>query len=812
MKPLILIIFSFFIITISNAQTDTEFWFAAPEVTYAHSGDTPILFRIATGGQPATVTIDQPANLAFTPIVVTIPANSTISQDLSAYVSTIENLPPDQVLNYGLHIVSTTEITVYYEVNTANNPEIFPLKGRNALGTTFLTPFQTVWTNGNYNPAANSAFVIIATENNTTVTITPSQNIAGHTAGTSYTITLNKGQTYSGAAVGLTGPLHPSGTIITADKPIAVTVKDDSVQNGGSYDLMGDQLVPTDLIGTEYVVMRGYLYTNAGERVFILATQNNTDVLINGALTTTLSAGQTYAYAINIPVLYIQTTQPVYVLHVSGFGNEMGEALLPKITCSGSSAVSFIRSTSERFALNIVTHSGNEGNFTLNGSTTLVPASAFNPVPGTNGNWVAAQIEFLNIADIPVGGQSSLSNSSGIFQLGMINGGNSSGCRYGYFSSYSQINLGPNASVCPNDSAIIDAGIGYDSYLWSTGDTTQTIAIPNPGTYWVTVSGSGCTATDTIDVLPLTAPILTLGQDTAVCSQNDVVVLDAGSGFNTYLWNTGDTTQTVSVGPGTYIVTVTNAEGCSAPSSDSATVVINAAAITLANDTVCNPNALVTIDAGPGYTSYSWSNGADTQLINVLPGNYIVTVTNTTGCQDTAAVSIFVQPAVADFYNNLDTTITNVPIQFADSSQAGLGTITNWFWDFGDGSTFTGQNPQHAYTDTGLFTVSLIITNSEGCTDTITSEILVIELPVIVPNAFTPNGDGVNDVLVFGLLEQFNESKLWVYNRWGTLVYQSNNYKNNWDGGSHTAGVYYFILEVNNLGKQKFHGTVTMLK
>lgn len=817
MKKLLLLTFSLFTFSLFG-QTDNEFWFVAPEATLSH-GDSPIVIRMAALNQAATVTIDQPANLSFTPIVVNIPANSTNTVDLTAYIATIENKPANQVLNYGLHIVSTASITAYYEINTSCNcnPEIFALKGRNALGTEFFTPFQNFWSNGSYNPAAYSSFEIVATEDNTVITITPSQNITGHNAGIPFQITLNKGQTYSAAAVGLGPSEHLGGSYITSNKPIAVTIKDDSVANQGCRDMMGDQIVPTNIIGTEYIVMKGFLNANANEQVFILATQNNTDVFIDGSGTpaATLNIGQTFAYAITNPSTYITSSLPVYVLHASGFGCELASALLPPINCTGSQSVYFIRSTAEQFGLNIMIRSGNEGNFILNGSNTLVPSSAFTAVPGTNGDWVAAQIQY-NTTDVGVNTTSLLTNTSNVFHMGLINGDVSSGCRYGYFSNYGQLNIGPDVAVCPDSSAILDAGAGYESYQWSTGDTTQTIVMPTPGTYWVTVTKQGCTATDTVDIVQNPAPLITLNQDTIVCSPNAQVTLDAGNGYGSYQWNNGDTTQTTVVGPGVYIVVVTNQFGCASPSTDTANVVLNIPAPLLNQDTtICDPNGLINITAPAGFTNYQWSNGNQGQSIAVPPGSYYVTVTNQDGCQGVSidSIDITLSPIVAMFNNSLDTTLVGIPVLFMDSSAAGTGNLSTWAWDFGDGNTGTGPNPTHIYSDTGTYTVTMIVTNTDGCVDTFSVQVVVIELPVAVPDVFTPNGDGINDYLVFAGLEQYPGSKVWIYNRWGNLLYSSADYKNDWTGENHTSGVYYFILEVNNpAGVQKKHGTITILK
>ncbi|MFM7727154.1 MAG: IgGFc-binding protein, partial [Flavobacteriales bacterium] len=302
---------------------------------------------------------------------------------------------------------------------------------------------------------------------------TPTTAVIGHAAGVPYEITLNQGQTYSMAAQYTAGPDHPAGSFITSNKPIAVTIKDDSVGNGSCYDIMGDQLIPTDLIGTDYIVMKGFLYDGAGEAIYVMATQDNTDVFIDGSATpsATINTGQQWSYLLTNPSTFVTTSAPAYILHVTGEGCELAEAVLPPIECTGSRKVYFVRSVDGAFGVNIMTRTENIANFTLNGNATLIPAAAFNSVTGSAGEWMSTQILF-STANIPSEEFTVVENSTGLFHLGTINGGGG-GCRYGYFSDFGQSNpLEIDASFCEGDTISIQPNDDYLSYLWSTGDTT----------------------------------------------------------------------------------------------------------------------------------------------------------------------------------------------------------------------------------------------------------------------------------------------------------------------------------------------------
>ena len=269
-------------------QIDNEFWFVAPEVTSSHEDD-PIQMRIAAFDLPAEVELSMPANPGFVPIQVSVPAGGASTIVLTPFLNDIENMPFDEVHNKGLFLQSSSNISAYYEVGEDANTEIFALKGDNGLGTSFHLPFQS-FANNIYD-SSPSGFDVVASEANTILTITPSQNLVGHPAGIPFQITMPEaGSTYPHAQQH--ADAHPVGTTVTADKPVAVTVHDDSANSsffGRCYDLMGDQLVPDELLGTEHIVVAGFLSPH--DRLQILATQDGTTVFVDGGWVATLKRG-----------------------------------------------------------------------------------------------------------------------------------------------------------------------------------------------------------------------------------------------------------------------------------------------------------------------------------------------------------------------------------------------------------------------------------------------------------------------------------------------------------------------------------------
>lgn len=473
----------------SFAQTDREFWFAAPDVDEVNSPlygfyDRPIYLRITSFTISADVTISIPANPSFTPINITIPANSTSTIDLTTWIDQIENFQPNIVANKGLYIQSTNDITVYYEVNSQTckcNPELFALKGKNALGNNFYIPSQLTWSIDTVrHPNAKAAFDLVATEDNTSVTIIPSKPLIGRPANTPFTILLNKGESFSSQALYRKGSLLLNGSKITSTKPIAVTTKEDLLfGDGPCADLAGDQLVPENILGTEYAVVRGNLTT--GDKVAITATQNNTNIYLDGNATpvATINAGQLYEANISNtqPSLHIRTDKLVYVLHYTGNGCEVGSAIIPKLSCTGSKSVSIVRSNSGNGTVLIVVKNGLQNSFLVNGNPGIINAADFSPLNGTGGNYVFCKKDVT--ASMILNTAATFSNSAGKFQLGFING-DPGGYMYGYFSDFKKSNVTTTQTeICKFDSAQLIA-FGGLTYQWSPPTGLSNPNINNP--------------------------------------------------------------------------------------------------------------------------------------------------------------------------------------------------------------------------------------------------------------------------------------------------------------------------------------------
>ena len=368
----------------------------------------------------------------------------------------------------------------------------------------------------------------------------------------------------------------------------------------------------------------------------------------------------------------------------------------------------------------------------------------------------------------------------------------------------------------------IEGGSGVYTYEWTqnfnpVGDqSTYSYSDGLPTTFAVDItdncqsSGSAST-TIVIDNPPLVVDL----PDTinASCIDNTVipVAIESGAGEYGYSWTVGGipyggsdpqiTVQSFVTTP----IQVEVVDGCGGEDMVSSTLVIPNVPMTLtvSSDTViCRGEALsLSASAAGGEEGfvYSWPSipafGETQYVAPTLSASYPVEVTDICGETLTETINVEVQYVYSDFYTSY---ITDTEIEFIATPEPACSTC-DFDWDFGDGSTSEEMNPTHEYDGLGDYYAQLTVTNALGCTD---SAYTLVEGPVLIyiPNAFTPNNDGINDAFKV-VISEVTRYELDIFNRWGELVFHSEDPDEVWignvNGGEYyaPAGMYNYRLK-----------------
>jgi len=432
------------------------------------------------------------------------------------------------------------------------------------------------------------------------------------------------------------------------------------------------------------------------------------------------------------------------------------------------------------------------------------------------------------------------------------------------------VNLGNDTTICGSFAMTLDAENTGNNYLWSTTDVSQTINVVQSGTYSVTVTTAfGCSASDAITITSVPFITVNLGNDSTLCDGNTVTI-NAGPVSYLYLWSTGETTNLLSTNStGNYSVTVTNG---TCVGNDTIQITFNTPPVfSIGNDTSLCIGQTYNITAPSGF-NYLWNTGEITQTISVTTPNSYSVVLNDGYCTGTDIINVdFFDAHFVDIGPDLTmcqgdvTTITSVI-----SSQQNL-------WSTGQTSTFISvsdsgifwleqtyqgcvsrdslhisilQRPYIVLPDDIIFcgtnaievegyTFSSTITWSTGdttnpifvnvfpaiiwasvtngyCTSTDTIEISM-DCDLFIPNAFSPNGDGINDE--FKVMQtEIQQFIMQIYDRWGELVYETNNPNSGWDGKFNEmncnigAYVYYIKATLADSKTIERKGNVTLLR
>jgi gliding motility-associated-like protein len=334
-----------------------------------------------------------------------------------------------------------------------------------------------------------------------------------------------------------------------------------------------------------------------------------------------------------------------------------------------------------------------------------------------------------------------------------------------------EVILGPDSLVCGPINIILDATSPGCTYQWSTGATTPTITVTSPATYWVIVDNGVCSDADSVDISQFALP--DIGSDTAICT-GQTLVLDAGNPGATYQWNTGAQTQTIPVSSsGLFWVDVTSGPCTFRDSID--VQVVTVAQPDLGADTAVCPGSPVSFSVvNPGAT-ITWSDGTvGSSFSTDSAGTYWVTV-SLGNCEETDTVMVTflddVELGSALSLCNVDQGVT------LDAGNPG----SSYLWSNG------ATTQTISVTEAGTYYVDVINTSNCNLTDTI---VVTGELgggTLYVPNTFTPNGDGKNDVFC-PAGTGITEFKMQIFDRWGMLLFESSSLTTNnttsgcWDG------------------------------
>jgi hypothetical protein len=387
------------------------------------------------------------------------------------------------------------------------------LKGANALGTSFYVPIQS----DNYSQTVTAygetadQIDIVATEDNTSVTVTPKAAVhiapsGTGAAGTPITKTLQKGETLKIMEKTInSGSL--AGTSITSTKPIAVTVTEDLTEPGG--DVAGDQIIPVNNLGRHYVIAKGYMTVAAYERVYMLAATSGTTIKVNGTTVTPspLNAGETYVYVFPAATntVFVEANNPIYCYQRTGY-NEQGAALIPSMYSIAENKISYFQITAEYERAFVVFKTGTQSNFKISyGATknaTLSVGTVIN-IPGIT-EWECARFDLPTAANNQV---VTIENLQSAFSLGYISANSSSAVMtsYGYLSGFGDFKF-PNKTIykCSGSSVTLTGGYAAN-YKWtypdgtvSAGTALSSITATQPGRYILEMDqGSASTLKDT---------------------------------------------------------------------------------------------------------------------------------------------------------------------------------------------------------------------------------------------------------------------------------------------------------------------------
>lgn len=394
--------------------------------------------------------------------------------------------------------------------------------------------------------------------------------------------------------------------------------------------------------------------------------------------------------------------------------------------------------------------------------------------------------------------------------------------------------------VIPQGASVVLQASGGTTYLWSNNATSSSITVSNSGSYSVVTTGAGgCTATSTTVQVTVITPqnMISVAGATTICEGTSTILNSVFASSNQWYYNSqpipGATDQQVQVSDsGWYYVSVTY--GNNTIKSDSIRInVLPSPDVPFANDTnICNGRmAVINLPPSSGIT-YRWYDGDPGGTLVYSGNTYVsppvtafftvyVEAISAQGCTSQGRMDIDVNP-VAVALAGFDYVVTPENGQYEVTFNALSPDATGWLWIFGDTTGGINQSTNEStiftYDTQGSYEVTLVTYNANGCSDTLKKVVFAgIKIPPFVPTTFTPNGDGRNDLFRVRSESWFLQ-EMRIYDQWGTLVFQTDSARPEWDGRINGKvvqnGTYVYRIRIADTenNTQDLTGPITVIK
>ena len=365
------------------------------------------------------------------------------------------------------------------------------------------------------------------------------------------------------------------------------------------------------------------------------------------------------------------------------------------------------------------------------------------------------------------------------------------------------------------------------TFIWSNGAGTEDVSGLAPGTYNVIVTDAfGCISTEdfTISEPPSALSVAINLQTNVLCfgasTGSAVAEASGGTAPYSYSWDTSPVQTTpaaIGLAAGVYTVTVTDANGCI--TTETVTITqppTGLQVIVSGTDALCfgasDGTALAAASGGTAPYSYSWNTTpvqTAAAATGLAAGTYTVTVTDADGC--IAASTILVSEPMALMLSSVytDASCPDVTDATIDLTISGGTAPYSVIWN--DGTT----SEDRSSITNGTYTV--VVTDANGCSANLTVTVGFIGIGCLeIPDVFTPNDDGKNDVWRIRYIELYPDAELTIFNRWGRRIYQTKNIAANpWDGKLRGRALptdsYHYILDLKD-GSAPRTGVITIVR